>query len=376
MASQIMIPYFDLASTWEAHREEIEDAIHRVLSSGRLILDAEVEAFEAEFAAYIGTRYAVGVGSGTDALTLALRAQGIGEGAEVITVGNAGVPPVAAIRAAGAMPRLVDVDAETLLLDVGQLERSRTARTRAILPVHLYGQPVDLDGVMSFAEKHGLAVIEDCAQAHGATYRGRHVGVFGNVGCFSFYPTKNLGAFGDGGLCATDDAELAARLRSQRMYGFREDGHAHEEGMNSRLDEIQAAILRVKLQYLDATIQVRRDLAARYREALAGSRFRHPGFTPGAEHAYHLFVVETPDRGAACAALDRAGIGYGIHYPTAVHRMEAYSFLGPDGGLPSTERTADHVMSLPLYPGLDGGVVIRVVETLRSDAGQEGKAGG
>ena len=374
MAPQVMIPYFDLASTWEAHREEIEEAIGRVLASGRLILGAEVEAFEAEFAAYTGTRYAVGVGSGTDALTLALRAQGIGGGAEVITVGNAGVPPVAAIRAAGATPRLVDVDAGTLLLDVGQLDRVRTPKTRAILPVHLYGQPVDLDAVLSFAEKHGLAVIEDCAQAHGATYRGRHVGGFGAVGCFSFYPTKNLGAFGDGGLCATDDAEIAARLRSQRMYGFREDGHSHEEGMNSRLDEIQAAILRVKLRYLDEAIRERRELAARYREALAEGPFRHPGFTPGAEHAYHLFVVETSDRGAACAALRRAGIGYGIHYPTAVHRMEAYGFLSPDGGLPCTERAADRVMSLPLYPGLDGDAVPRVVEALGS--GPESKAEG
>ena len=370
-----MNPYLDLSATWEPYREEIEEVILRVLSSGTLILGDEVEAFEAEFAAYVGTRYAVGVGTGTDALILALRSLGIGEGAEVITVGNAGVPPIAAIRAAGAMPRLVDVDPKTLLMDVRQLKGARTSRTRAILPVHLYGQPVDLNGVMSFAAENGLAVIEDCAQAHGANYGGRHVGGFGAVGCFSFYPTKNLGAFGDGGLCVTNDSGIADRLRSQRMYGFRGDGYAHEEGLNSRLDEIQAAILRVKLRHLDEAIRARRSLAMRYREALAGSAVRHPGFTKDSEHAYHLFVVETPDRKMTCNVLDRAGIGYGIHYPTAVHQMDAYRFLRPEEGLVSTERASDRVLSLPLYPGLDEAVVTQVAEILKVGVGKEPEGG-
>ena len=370
-----MIPYFDPSATWEPYREEIEDAIGRVLASGTLILGHEVEAFEAEFAAYVGARYAVGVGTGTDALILALRSQGVGEGTEVITVGNAGVPPIAAIRAAGAMPCLVDVDPKTLLMDIRQLEGVLTPRTRAILPVHLYGQPVDVNGVMSFAAENGLVVIEDCAQAHGAKYAGRHVGGFGAVGCFSFYPTKNLGAFGDGGLCVTNDSEIAEKIRSQRMYGFRGDGYAHEEGLNSRLDEIQAAILRVKLRHLDEAIRARQGLATGYREALAGSAVRHPGFTQDSEHAYHLFVVEVPDRKTTCNVLDRAGIGYGIHYPTAVHQMDAYRFLRPDTGLVSTERASDRVLSLPLYPGLDEAVVTHVAEILKAGVGEEPEGG-
>jgi dTDP-4-amino-4,6-dideoxygalactose transaminase len=307
----------------------------------------------------------VGVASGTDALILALRALGVGPGDEVITVSNAGVPTVAAIRAAGALPRLVDVDPDALLLDPGQLERARTARTRCVLPVHLYGQPAPLGPILDFAGRHGLPVVEDCAQAHGARYRGRSVGGFGQVGCFSFYPTKTLGAFGDAGLCVTGDPALEERLRRLRMYGFGKERHARIEGLNSRLDEIQAAILRVKLRHLDAALTTRSALAARYREALAGSGYRPVVVAPDAEPAWHLFVVEAPERARAIAALERAGIGYGVHYPEPVHRMEAYRFLGLErGSLPVTERACERVLSLPLFPGLEAGAVEAVVGAL------------
>jgi hypothetical protein len=237
-----MIPVFDFRPGYERHRAEFDAAIARVLASGQLILGPEVRAFEEEFAGYVDAALGVGVASGTDALVLALRALGIGPGDEVITVANAGVPPVAAIRAAGATPRFVDVHPDTLLLDPGGLERACSERTRCILPVHLYGHPVEMDAILDFARSRGLRVVEDCAQAHGARHRGKPVGGFGEIGCFSFYPTKNLGAFGDAGMCVTDDPKLAESLRMLRMYGFRDDRHAHREGLNSRLDELQAAI--------------------------------------------------------------------------------------------------------------------------------------
>ena len=253
----------------------------------------------------------------------------LGSDAEVITVANAGVPPVAAIRAAGATPRFVDVDPETLLMDPAQLEGARTERTRCVLPVHLYGQPAPLAPILEFAERHGLGVIEDCAQAHGASYCGAHVGGFGSVGCFSFYR------------------------------------HAHFEGLNSRLDEIQAAVLRVKLRRLSRAIEVRRELAQGYIEGLAGSPYRPVELTPDGEHAFHLLVVRAPDRPRLIEHLNRAEIGFGIHYPEPVHLMEAYSFLGHRAGdLPVTEKACETVISLPLFPGLEAGEVEQVVKAL------------
>jgi dTDP-4-amino-4,6-dideoxygalactose transaminase len=361
-----MIRYFDYRPELERYREEILKAIRRVLDSGRLILGPEVRAFEDECARRLEVGGTVGVASGTDALCLALRAVGVGPGDEVITVANAGVPTVAAIRSAGAEPRFVDVDPDTLLIDPARLEAARTSRTRCVLPVHLYGQAADLGRIEAFARAHGLRVVEDCAQAFGATYRGRAVGSIGDVGCYSFYPTKPLGAFGDGGLCATSDPDCLERLRSIRMYGFAGDRHAHVEGVNSRLDELQAAILRVKLRYLDDLVEERRVIAGLYRAGLRDSSFRLPADAAGSTHVYHLFVVRTGDRERAIEALEAAEIGYGIHYPEAVHLMEAYCFLGYDEGeLPETERACREVLSLPIYPGLAPESVEQVVATLR-----------
>ncbi len=361
-----MIPFFDYRPLYRELKPEIDAAIARVLDSGRLILGPEVEALEAEIASRLGVAHAVGVGSGTDAIALALRALGIGAGDEVLTVANAGVPGVAAIRQAGATPRFVDVRPDTLLIDPNELEGALTARARAVLVTHLYGRAVPMAPIVELARSRKLRLIEDCAQALGATWQGHPVGGFGDVGCLSFYPTKNLGAFGDGGMCVTRDAEIARRVRALRMYGFAAgDRHAHVEGVNSRLDELQAAILRAKLRHLDHALARRRTLAAAYHEALRGSRCRLP--EPDEGHAHHLFVVRVEERARAVAALDAAGIGYGIHYREGVHRMEAYRALGCEAGsLPATEHACARVLSLPLFPGLTDEQVQRVVGALRT----------
>lgn len=359
------IAFFDHRPAYRKLKPRIDEAIARVLESERLILGPECEALEREFAAYTGTAAAVGVASGTDALTLAFRALDVGAGDEVITVANAGVPPVAAVRAAGATPRFVDVDPLSLLIDPGGLESALNSRTRCVLVVHLYGQPVPLEPILALAARHGCAVVEDCAQAHGATYLGRHVGSFGSIGCFSFYPTKNMGAFGDAGMCVTQDPRLEERLRMLRQYGWRGDRHAHCEGVNSRLDELQAAVLRVRLRHLDSAVATRRELAARYLAGLAGSGYLPTDATLQAGHARHLFVVQTRERARAIQALERASIGHGIHYPEPVHLMEAYRFLGGlEGQLPVTEDASRSVLSLPLYEGLAPEQVELVVRTL------------
>ncbi|MCH8083417.1 MAG: DegT/DnrJ/EryC1/StrS family aminotransferase [Myxococcales bacterium] len=366
----MVIPYFDHRPGDQPIEAAIEEAIRRVRCSGQLILGRELEAFEREFAAYVGAPHGVGVASGTDALTLALRALDIGPGDEVITVANAGVPPVAAICAVGATPRFVDVTADGLLLDESLLEQAASERTRCVLPVHLYGCAVAMEPLLDFAARRGLSVVEDCAQAHGARYRDRHVGSFGDVGCFSFYPTKNLGAYGDAGLCVTRDARVAERLRRLRFYGFGEDDrHARLEGYNSRLDEIQAAILRVKLQRLESNVEARRAMARRYLEGLAACDLDLPSEPAEIRHAYHLFVVQTHQRRELRAALDDADIGSAIHYPLPVHRMEAYDRLGyRDGDLPISERASERVLSLPLYPGLGEAAVDRVIATISAAA--------
>jgi dTDP-4-amino-4,6-dideoxygalactose transaminase len=363
----VTVAYFDYRPAYLKHKREIDSAIARVLASGRLILGAEGEGLEKEFARYTGTVAAVGVNSGTDAISLALRALDVGAGDEVITVANAGAPPVAAIRAAGATPRFVDVSPDSLVMDPGQLGSALSSRTRCLLPVHLYGYPASMDRIVGFAERHGLYVVEDCAQAHGASAGGRHVGGFGDVGCFSFYPTKNLGAFGDGGMCVTKHAEIAKRLRRLRQYGFEDDRHAHSEGVNSRLDELQAAILRVRLRHLDESLRERRRVAGEYLRGLEGSSFRIPATAAEGEHAYHLFVVQAPDRDRIVERLEDRRIGFGIHYPDPAHLMEAYGFLGYGAGsLPVTERASREVLSLPLYEGLDPGAVGEVLSALLS----------
>jgi dTDP-4-amino-4,6-dideoxygalactose transaminase len=365
-----MIPLVDLHCQLAAIRPEIEAAVTRVLERGWFILGEEVVAFEQEFATYCGVRYAIGVGSGTEALHLALRAVGVGPGDEVITVANAGVPGVVAIEAAGGRPVFVDVYPATMNLDPARLSAAISPRSRAILPVHLYGRPADMDPIMEIARRHDLAVVEDCAQAHGASYRGRKVGSLGHVACFSFYPTKNLGAYGDGGAVVTDDPALADRLRLLRQYGWREQYRSEVRGVNSRLDELQAAILRVKLRHLDAWNARRRALATRYRELLAGSDLVLPAELPDGVQVYHLFVVQTPQRDELRDHLRRAGIGTGIHYPIPAHLQAAYRDLGGQPGqLPVTERLAREVLSLPLFPELTDAEVEQVVEAIHETPG-------
>ena len=304
--------------------------------------------------------------SGTDAIVLALRVLGVGAGDEVITTANAGVPPVAAIRATGARPVFVDVDPETLTIDPRAVAATLGPRSACILVVHLYGSPAALDAVLEVAAGAGLPVVEDCAQAHGARWNGSPVGTHGTLGCFSFYPTKNLGSFGDGGIVIGNDPDLLQRLRRERVYGWAAGTRRSvTEGLNSRLDELQAAILRVKLPHLAAVNAERRALAARYSELLAAAPGRIVRPRRGSEPVFHLYVVRCDERSRWSAALEAAGIGYGLHYEHAVHTMEAYAFLGVEqGALPHTEAACDSVLSLPLYPGMDDEVFERIRDAL------------
>lgn len=345
---------------YEAQRAAIDEAIRRVLESGRYILGEEVAAFEREFATYIGVRYAIGVGSGTEALHLAVGACGIGRGDEVITVAHTAVATVAAIELAGATPVFVDIERDYFTLDPRQLEAAITPRTKAIVPVHIYGQPADLSPVISIAQQHGLRVIEDCAQAHGATYRSRRVGGCGDVACFSFYPTKNLGAIGDGGAITTNDPELADRVRCLREYGWVERNVSVAPGLNSRLDELQAAILRVKLRSLDADNERRREIAALYDELLADTDLVLPKRREEAAHVFHLYVVRSAERDELLARLRANDVEAAIHYPVPVHLQPAYRGRVAGHDLVNTELVASEILSLPIYPELTDADVERV----------------
>lgn len=358
-----MIPFLDLGKQYESIRLELDAAALRVMQSGWYILGREVEAFENEFADYVGTSYAVGVGSGTEALHIALLALGIGTGDEVITVPNTAVATVAAIELAGARPVFCDVRADTMLMDVDQLSSVITPRTRAIIPVHLFGQSVDLAPLLEFAQERGIVVLEDCAQAHGATYRGKRVGSYGDIAAFSFYPTKNLGALGDGGAIVTNNPELAERVKLLRQYGWKERYSSAIKGVNSRLDELQAALLRVKLKHLDGWNAARRERAALYTELL------HTVTVP-CEQAYgtpvyHLYVVQAQRRDELAAHLRARGIGTAIQYPHVIHLQPAYENLGYAAeSLPVAERLAREILSLPLYPELTTEQVRTVAEAV------------
>ena len=370
------ISLVDLKAAYRRLQTEIDAATARVMSSGWYILGPEVAAFESEFAAYLGVEQAVGVASGTDAVLLALRALGIGPGDEVITVAHTAVATVAAIELAGATPRLVDIDAATYTLDPAQLAAAITPRTRAVVPVHLYGAPADMDAVLAVAHAHGLLIVEDCAQAHGARYRGRMVGALGDAAAFSFYPTKNLGALGDGGAVATNRPEVAERLRLLRQYGWRERYVSDVTGTNSRLDELQAAILRVRLRHLDEENEARRRLAARYDAALAGLPITLPTARADDRAVYHLYVIRTAARDALVAHLRARGIGTGVHYPVPVHRQPAYAHLGcGPGSLPATEAAAAEVLSLPMYPDLLPTAVDTIAAAIRDYYGATGANG-
>jgi dTDP-4-amino-4,6-dideoxygalactose transaminase len=345
---------------YQRHREAIDEAIARVLESGRYILGAEVDAFEREFASYIGVREAVGVGSGTEALHLALAACAIGRGDEVITVAHTAVATVAAIELAGATPVFVDIEPDYFTLDPEQLEAAVTPKTKAIVPVHIYGQPADLQPVISIAQRHGLRVIEDCAQAHGALYRERKVGAWGDIACFSFYPTKNLGAIGDGGAITTNDQELADKVRYLREYGWAERNVSTIPGWNSRLDELQAAILRVKLRFLDTDNNRRREIAALYDELLVDSDLVLPQRREDATHVFHLYVVRSAERDDLLTRLRANGIGAAVHYPVPVHLQPAYRGRLSANNLANTEHIAGEILSLPIYPELADADVERI----------------
>lgn len=346
-----MIPFFDLTKQYESIQSEIDAATARILKSGWYILGPEVKAFEKEFADYIGVKHALGVGSGTEAIHIALLTLGVGADDEVITVPNTAVATVAAIELTGARAVLVDVHPDTMLMNVEQLERAITPRTKAIIPVHLFGQSADLDPILKLARAKNIFVLEDCAQAHGATYRGKRVGSMGDIAAFSFYPTKNLGAYGDGGAIVTDNADLAQRVDLLRQYGWRERYTSDIKGMNSRLDEMQAAILRVKLRHLDDWNKARRERAALYTELVRTVTL--PREMSYGEAVYHLYVVQSPRRDELIAHLKSRGIGTMIQYPHTIHLQPAYTNLGyREGRLPVSERLAREIVSLPLYPEL------------------------
>jgi dTDP-4-amino-4,6-dideoxygalactose transaminase len=367
----MQVPFLDLARQYRQLREEINRAVSRTLESGRYILGDEVAAFEREFAASCGVRHAVGVGSGTEALHLALRACGVRPGDAVITAPNTAVPTVCAIVAAGARPVFVDIDPETFTLDPEPLEAHLRAelprsRAKAVIPVHLYGHPAAMGPIRQLAGEYGLKVIEDAAQAHGARYAGRPAGSLGDAGCFSFYPTKNLGAYGDAGMVVTDDGEVAERLRMLRNYGEEAKNRNRIRGFNSRLDELHAAILRTKLKHLAGWIAARRGHAQLYGELLEGMALTLPAEVPPAEHSYHLYVVRSSDRDGLRRHLEERGVGTSVHYPVPVHEQPAYRDLDySTGGFPHAERASREVLSLPLYPELTEEEVRRVCSVLR-----------
>jgi dTDP-4-amino-4,6-dideoxygalactose transaminase len=369
-----MIPVANPLAAYQHYRPELDAAFQSVMQSGRYILGPEVEAFEAEFAAYLGVRFAVGVASGTEALWLALRALELQPGDEVIVPSLTASATVAAIVESDAVPVFAEIRDSDLTINAAQLEsllsegpqgRSRrmTDRTRAIMPVHLYGNPADMTAITQFAKQHDLRVIEDCAQAHGARHAGQPVGTFGEAAAWSFYPTKNLGAFGDGGMVTTNDPEIAARLRRLREYGWRERYHSSEHGWNSRLDEVQAALLRVRLRHLEADNARRREIAARYRAALPPA-LRSPACAGSDLGVEHLFVMRSSHlrRDELSQKLKQAGVGTAVHYPIPCHLQQAYArFGGGPNSLPLTEHAANEVLSLPMYPELSDEEVKRVI---------------
>jgi dTDP-4-amino-4,6-dideoxygalactose transaminase len=364
------IPFMDLRLAEES--ADVQRAIARVIASGWYVLGPEVEAFEQEFAAACGSLHATGTGNGTDALAIILRALGIGPGDEVITSSFSAAYTALAIVMAGAEPVFADIDDERLTLDPEAAERAITPRTAALLPVHLYGQPADMTSLTALAEKRGLALVEDCCQAHLATCKGTPVGTFGAAGAFSFYPTKNLGALGDGGAIVTGDAALAARMKRIRNGGQTDRYHHTELGVNSRLDEMQAAILRARLPWLRRRTEQRRALAARYRSGLPGAPVRVPlEMDPG--HVYHLFPVRTPRRSSLHDHLRTAGIETLVHYPVPIPRQPAFASEA-SAGWPAAEAAADQVLSLPLHPSLTMTEVDSVAAAIRAFAGNgEGK---
>ncbi|MGB7926361.1 MAG: DegT/DnrJ/EryC1/StrS family aminotransferase [Pyrinomonadaceae bacterium] len=375
-----MIPFVDLQAQYRSIKGEVDSAVERVLASGCFVMGREVAAFETEFAGYTGALHCVGVSSGTAAIQLALTACEIGAGDEVIVPANTFFATAEAVSNAGATPVFVDVDPVSYTIDPSKIEAAVTPRTRAVLPVHLYGQAADLDAIFEVASRHNLIVVEDAAQAHGSLYKGRHVGALGRAGCFSFYPGKNLGAYGEAGAVTTNDPQVARRVRLLRDHGSERKYHHETVGHNFRLEEIQGAVLAVKLRHLDRWNEWRRAHAARYHELLAGVEgLRLPRELDYAYHVYHLYVAQADQRDQLRQALSEEGIETGLHYPVPVHLQPAYATLGyRPGDLPEAERQARRVFSLPMFPELTEEQVVRVAQAVSfelSAASYQEKAG-
>lgn len=373
-----MIPFVDLKAQYAGIKHEVDAAIQGVLESCQFTLGGEVAAFEQEFAAYCQRKHGIGVNTGTSALHLALLAANVGPGDEVITVPFTFVATVAAIYYTGAKPVFVDIDARSFNMDPQALESAITARTKAIIPVHLYGQPADMDPILQVAKKHGLIVIEDACQAHGAQYKGRRAGSVGDMGCFSFYPGKNLGAYGEGGMVVTDNAEYARTIRMLRDWGAEKKYQHVLKGYNYRLEGLQGAVLRVKLRHLEAWTEARRAAAARYDRLFADSGVPTPRAMPYARHVYHIYAIRTAHRQKWQDALQAQGIQTGIHYPIPVHLLPAYADLGYKvGQFPHSELAAAEVLSLPMFPELTAEqceTVSRAVKGLAAES--SGHVGG
>lgn len=363
------IPLVELAGQYQMLRDEILPAMDGVMSRAQFILGDDVARFEEEFAEFCGARHCVGVASGLDALQLALRAVGVGPGDEVITAANTFIASALAITHTGATPVLADVREDDFNLDPAAVERAITPRTKAILPVHLYGQPARMEEIMDIARRHGLKVVEDACQAHGARYGRDRAGAMGDAGCFSFYPGKNLGGYGDGGAVVTSDPQIAERLRLDRNYGSRVKYVHESDGYNSRLDTIQAAVLRVKLRRLEGWNARRRELAALYRELLADADVLLPAEMQGVEHVWHLFVLRHPERDRLLADLHARGIGAGVHYPIPIHQQAPYAGVRtvPDAA-PVSTLLARQILSLPLYPEMTEAQVAEVADAVRECA--------
>jgi dTDP-4-amino-4,6-dideoxygalactose transaminase len=364
--ANIRVPYLDLKAQYQSIKPEIDAAIARVLESGQFVLGPEVAGFEQEFAAYCGASECIALNSGTSALHLALLAAGIGPGDEVITVPFTFVASVAAVTYTGARPALVDIDSRSFTMDPAAIEAAITPRTKAILPVHLYGQAADMDPIMDVARRRGLVVIEDAAQAHGAKYKGRPVGSIGDMACFSFYPGKNLGAYGEGGAVTTSNPEYARTIRMLRDWGQDRKYHHVLRGFNYRMEGFQGAILRVKLRHLERWTEARLKVVRLYNELLANSGLELPAEMPWARHVYHVYTLRTDDRDGLQAALQAEGIQTGIHYPVPAHLQPAYADLGYGrGDFPRSESAAEQVLSLPLYPELSSEAVAEVAGAVK-----------
>lgn len=359
------IKVWDYLKEYENEKHEVLAAVEKVLSSGQLILGESVRNFEQSFARYCGTTYGIGVNSATDALFLALRTLDIGQGDEVITVANTAVPTVSAIVSTGARPVFVDIDPETYLMDTSLIEQAISKHTKCILPVHLYGQCVNMDDVRSIASGKGLSIVEDCAQAHGSSYKGVKAGAMSDFGAFSFYPTKVLGGYGDGGLLVTGDKRLNDRVRRLRFYGMEKRYYADEHGYNSRLDELHAEILLRKLAHLDEYITRRKELALRYERLLAGTALTLPRKGPDSDHVYYLYVCRHLERDKIISRLKDKDILVNVSYKWPIHTMKGYQHLGyKSGDLPHTEKAADEIFSLPMYPTLSDDEQDTVVSAL------------